>query len=193
MPQGAIPMKIVLEYLQELIEDSYSAAGFDRSGLDTRIFDTCVLFYYKMKIYSISNTDDVTKLYNNLRLSTFVNASVNIIDPSYPLIWLTEINQKLVMYLSDTPNYRDTDYSYILNELAINLSKLNLLHVTPEPIVEDPVYRASLTADEWVHLYKQNPWLITASLIKLLPVSLFNNMLNVSQEEEDTDGVILNA
>ena len=99
-------MQNVLNLLETIVSESYTSSQLDQDGLSDRVFDTCSLFFYKVKLYNMTNKEQVQRLYNDLRLSKFVEGAV-ITEPSYPLLWLTEIAQKLLLRLDSFDEFKD--------------------------------------------------------------------------------------
>lgn len=180
-------MKKVLEVLAELVSESYTAASIDQDTLDERVFQTTILFYYKMKLYNINSMTQIELLYNNLRLSKHIESKVDLIELSYPLLWLTELGQKLLLNLLDTEEFEDMNTDEIMDRIIDQLVSVMTLHARSESLIKDPVYQSSFTEEEWTNLFKDNLWLLIGALIRFLPVTIFNDMLGSPLSESETE------
>lgn len=179
-------MQQVLNLLEVIINESYMSSQLDQDGLADRVFETCSLFYYKVKLYNINNVTQIQKLYNDLRLSRFVDGNT-LIEPSYPLLWLTEVSQKLFLRLDSLEEFKDKSLDVKISQIVDLLVPVLIYHSNTVALIEDPVFQTTLSHAEWVDLLTKNSWLLVGCLIRFLPVTIFSEMLETVEEEDNNE------
>lgn len=177
-------MQNVLNLLETIVSESYTSAQLDQDGLSDRVFDTCSLFFYKVKLYNMTNKEQVQRLYNDLRLSKFVEGAV-ITEPSYPLLWLTEIAQKLLLRLDSFDDFKDLDIDEKVSYIVSKLVPVLIYHSKSSSLIDDPVFQTTLNHDTWVELLTNNSWLLVGCMIRFLPVTIFNEMVIDAAEDDE--------
>lgn len=168
-----INVDTAVKHLETIFLDEFKSACFDRPNRPELILDLHKYFKYQTRIYTFSVEDHIPRIYNELRqarISTEENKAGD--DISYPLTFLTELSQRLIVLLATDAVIETEDGlihmepEIILDHIARETAQLMVLHGQEQTYIVDKYYQATITADTWVEILNVNPWLLVGILLR---------------------------
>ena len=99
-------------------------------------------------------------------------------DISYPLTFLTELTQRMVMVLVDNSTELDDKATPddVTRALAVELAQTFRLHAKEQEYITDAFYQDTFDEKEWVDTLVTNPWLMVGALIRYTSTELTDNL-----------------
>lgn len=168
-------------HLERIFLDEFKSAILDKPTYPDIILNVHKYFKYQTRIYTFSSADRVKQLYDTLRVGNISDVKlVDGKDASYPLLFLTETAQKLLVALS-VNGYADNPEVAIspndmLNILGTELATLMTMHGYEQPYVKDDYYQSCIDPTEWTNIIVSNPWMLIAILIGFTSYELTDNL-----------------
>lgn len=176
-----ITVSDAVKKLEIIIFDEFKSSFLDKEYYPDVILNVHKYFKYQTRIYTFSATERIGQLYNDLRLGNISELkNPDGKDASYPLLFLTEVAQRLLsdmMYTGydEEPNVVTTPTA-ILELLSTELSALMTMHGYEQVYVKDDYYQACIEPDEWTKIIIANPWLLVGILIRFTGYELTDNL-----------------
>lgn len=169
------------ELLEEIFFDEFKGSYLDREELPSLILDIHKFFKYQTRIYTFSSEERIKQLYDDLRAGRI--SENGLIDDgklaSYPLLFLTELSQKLMSRMvQDEIELTDGDDVILTlrKKMAIELGQHLTMHGSEQDIIKDDYYQSCLGSEKWVTAVMDNPWLFVAILIRFTGYILTENL-----------------
>lgn len=167
--------------LETLYFDEFKAAYLDKTEVPGTLLDLHKYFKYQTRIYTFSSVQRISQLYDDLRAGRISETGLNVDGKlvSYPLMFLTEMAQRLLSHLR-TECMVDGEYplstTSILEKLAGELSTLLTMHGYEQETISDEYYQSCIEASVWKTCIINNPWLMVAILIRFTGYQLIENL-----------------
>lgn len=174
--------------IETIFLDEFKAACRDKITRPNMLLDLHKYFRYQTKIYTFSTVAHIPKIYNEIRLGKMCGELVGTTkDISYPLTFLTELTQRMVLELvGDSTELEDkATPDDVIHTLATELAETFCLHTEEQDYISDAFYQDSFEKDEWVNVLVANPWLLVGALIRYTSTELTDNLYIALGEASD--------
>ena len=183
-----VTLKDAIEALEVIYLDEFRAACKDKPTRPDTVLDLHRYFKYQVRVYTFSATQHVPRIYNDLRTGKISDGTItDTNDLSYPLLFLTELSQRLLIDVSSMYAEIDEriDVTQALRILSIQLAEILTAHTHTQDYIEDEHYQSSLDVDTWSAIFVSNPWLLVGTLLRFTSSDLIENLYVVYVENQE--------
>ena len=178
-----IRLKTTVSVLNEIYLDEFKSKCKDSSSRIEQVLDLHKYFKYQVRPYTFTMSN-IPNTYNDLRTGRLNADSSNrdMTDVSFPLLFLTELSQRLLIELGETEEEYNVSVDDILKELSLELAAILTIHGNSQTYIDDKVYQKTIDREEWVNVLITNPWLLVGILIRYTSDDLTEAMYFVYSE-----------
>lgn len=171
-----INVTTAVRHLESLYLDEFKSTCFDKENRREIILDLHSYFKYQVRVYTFSVENHIPKIYTDLRLGKISEEKKEeTVDTSYPLNFLTELSQRLIISLQEECEEYTEPFD-IMVTLSEELADILTLHGIEQDYIKDEYYSSTIDASEWKEILCVNPWLLVGILIKYTSYELIENM-----------------